>query len=113
MRVPTIAAAILAITAASPAVALRPVPANEPGLRHVSYADLDLATDAGVQSLFHRVHRAGRSVCESNAGPDLLRRSSEQMCFDMAMTDAASQIERAVAKAIELKADRALATGDQ
>ena len=110
MRFSMISAAVVALTIGSPALAVRPVPINEPGSRHVAYMDLDLTTDSGVDSLFYRVRRAARSVCETDASRDLLRRGAEQKCFDEAITDAKTQMEGVVAVAVGRMSSPVLAT---
>jgi UrcA family protein len=62
---------------------------NDPPTVQVSYADLDLGTENGAQTLYHRITAAARIVC-----PD----SSERGLSDLAKTKACRQsaIDRAV-----------------
>lgn len=115
MRVPTIAATLLALSAGSPVIAMPSLALDPPvATQHVSYGDLDLTRAADVHLLLHRAHSAARFVCDDNAGRDLLRRASEQSCFDVAMNGAADQIERAVANAVGQETDtKALASLDR
>lgn len=115
MRVPTIAVTLLALATGSPALALPSLALDPPvATQHVSYTDLDLTKDGDVHLLLHRAHSAARTVCNEDAGRDLLRRANEQTCFDVAMNDAADQIERAVASAVGQDTDvKALAFVDR
>ena len=115
MRVPIIATALLVLSTGSPAFALPSLALDPPvPTQHVSFTDLDLTKDRDVRLLLHRAHSAARIVCEDDAGRDLLRRATEQTCFDVAMNDAADQIERAVANAVGQDTDgKALAFVDR
>jgi UrcA family protein len=65
----------------------------------VSYADLDLATTAGVAELNTRVKRAARSICIANGHRDLARIVSENECRDTALDHARPQIAAAIERA--------------
>jgi UrcA family protein len=61
----------------------------------VSYADLDLSKPAGAQTLYKRIKAAARSVC----GPVdqytfVTAPSAFRECFDKAVADAVSQVDR-------------------
>ena len=111
MRSPTITAALLALAASSPALADGTDAAATPvETRHISFADLDLASTAGERILIDRVRFAATSVCVDIAiGPDLARRLAQRRCVEDVMNGAMAQIETAVASAQERKAGSSLA----
>ena len=59
-------AALSAIAASHPATAGSQSGSPETRSTRVSYADLDLQTEAGARAVFQRIRRAARSVCEIN-----------------------------------------------
>jgi UrcA family protein len=69
-------AASLAAAAATPAVAAPSVP----GVRTVSYADLDLSSAAGRGRLDQRVAAAVRAVCGTAAPADLRAAEAVRDC---------------------------------
>jgi UrcA family protein len=85
--------AALTAAIAQPIVVTPAPPDSTPVIRHVSYADLNLALDAGVQTLQHRVDGAVVAVC-SNAGP-----TDVQPCQSGARASAQRQMDDAVAVA--------------
>lgn len=114
MHVPTIAAALLTVIASSPALAEQPIIVTQAlETRRVSFADLDLATNAGVDTLYHRVSAAASVVCDDGPGLDFVRQIRERRCFDTAMTGASVQLGRAVADALERRSEHPLASGGQ
>jgi UrcA family protein len=81
------------------------VPPEELVVRHVSYADLNLAADAGQRTLNRRVDVAVNDLCtEANGGnngsPSF--KFSMQRCSIGAWDSALPQIERAVQRSKEL-----------
>ena len=80
-------------------------PPEEIVVRHVSYADLNLAADAGQRTLNRRVGTAVSSLCgEASGGNDgsTSFRYSMIRCSNGAWSDARPQIARAVQRAQEL-----------
>ncbi|WP_454886883.1 UrcA family protein [Sphingomonas oryzagri] len=76
----------------------------------VRFADLDLATDAGVATLHARVARAARSVCGGDVDQrDLSLMNSVAACRQVAMASAEPQVQLAMASA---RGDRQLAAND-
>jgi len=60
---------------------------------HVSYADLNLATDAGAKVLFQRIHAAAERVCEVPNMRDLSSLSRAQACTDHAIAVAVEAVK--------------------
>ena len=74
-------------------------------VRHVSYADLDLALPAGVTALNDRVNFAIGDVCtEANLGDNgsFAFKSGMMKCSNTAWDDARAQIARAVRRAQDI-----------
>lgn len=63
---------------------------------HVKYADLNLATDAGVKSLNDRVRRAATKMCFEKGSRDLRNELAGYACRDTAISSAAPQITAAI-----------------
>ena len=80
-------------------------PPEEIVVRHVSYADLNLAVEAGQKTLNRRVGSAVNSLCDEalggNDGSTAFRYSMVR-CTHGAWNDARPQIARAVMRAQEL-----------
>jgi UrcA family protein len=62
---------------------------------HVSYADLNLGTQAGMQRLETRVRRAASMLCLESQVRELPRVMAGRNCFNTAMTRAESDMQRA------------------
>jgi UrcA family protein len=62
----------------------------------VSYADLNLHSDAGRQALEFRVRRAAGSLCFEDRNTDLVRWTIEHDCYREAIAGARPQIDAAV-----------------
>jgi UrcA family protein len=61
----------------------------------VSYADLDLSKPAGAQTLYKRIKAAAARVCARNDNYSILEgRRAYHACFDTAVANAVSQIDR-------------------
>ena len=60
----------------------------------VRYADLNLATQAGVETLYHRIRVAARAVCGSPHERQLEIRRSIRDCNDAAIENAVSTVEQ-------------------
>ena len=63
---------------------------------HVSYADLNLHSDAGRQALEFRVRSAADSLCFEYGTADLARKALGQECYRKAIASAQLQIAAAV-----------------
>lgn len=70
-------------------------------VRHVSYADLNLASKAGQSTLYHRVSGAVDDVCEDATGPTALT-IARQQCRKFAWRGAKPQMDRAFQRAAEI-----------
>lgn len=94
----TIAATALALAAslsASPAVAQNvPTPATA-----VSYADLDLRTEAGVRALDRRIRAAVREACGSASSFDSAGKDAVRDCRADAFAQISAQRQSAIAEA--------------
>jgi UrcA family protein len=58
----------------------------------VSYADLDLNREAGVQALYQRLRLAARQACGSVETRDLAARRAWQTCRDAALANAVERL---------------------
>jgi UrcA family protein len=86
------------LVAASPAFGAELVVNGAAPTARVSYADLDLASQAGVAKLERRVSAAADRLCVGIGIETLTARLAGQTCRDAAIASAAPQIQRAVAK---------------
>jgi UrcA family protein len=68
--------AALAVTTASFAA----VPSDQPPSVTVRYDDLNLATDAGVNALYHRIASAAQAVCRDENTRDLSLLAAAKRC---------------------------------
>lgn len=66
----------------------------------VSYADLDLNREAGVQALYQRLRLAAKQACGSVDTRDLASRTGWQKCREVALANAVAQLgnERVAAR---------------
>lgn len=86
----------------------RPIVVTSPAelvVRHISYADLNLASLSGEKTLKYRVGGAVRSLCDEVAGPDtgdLQSTVAIMECGKDAWGQARPQMARAVARAHEI-----------
>jgi UrcA family protein len=62
--------------------------------KRVSYAGLDLNTDAGARVLFRRLKSASEQVCEPLEGQRLDQHQLWRKCVDRALADAVRQVNR-------------------
>jgi len=60
---------------------------------HVSYADLNLNSEAGATVLFRRIHAAADQVCEVPNMPDLGSLSRAKACTDHAIAVAVDAVK--------------------
>ena len=97
MRILCLTTMLLALAAESPGIA-QPIIIKEaaPPTARVSYADLNLQSDAGRQALEFRIRRAADSLCFDGAKTDLARSTVEHDCYRNALAGAQPQIDAAV-----------------
>lgn len=75
--------------------------ADDPPSIKVSYAELDLSKPAGAQELYRRIKRAAKAVCGSSFSTADLRRSlNQKKCYESAIDDAVSRVDRPVLSAL-------------
>lgn len=81
---------------------------NEPMRRTVSYAELDLSKQAGVEVLYRRIKDAARIVC---GGRDPIVRISlaRSQCYEKAVADAVAQVNSPLLTALHTKKTTRLA----
>ena len=92
----TFAAATLALVA-SPAAAQSPISAN--GQLVVSYADLDLSSEAGVRTLDRRIRTAVQQACGPVSDFDPAGKNRVRDCQDQTLALARAQRDVAIAAA--------------
>ena len=96
-------AAFTAVIVVFSAAALPASAAAQPTTRahSVTYADLDLSTQAGLQALERRIVRAARTVCgmDEPATGTRLRSADVSACYDQAVGNTRAQIAQAAAAA--------------
>lgn len=73
----------------------------------VSYADLDVSTEAGQRTLNRRVRSAVRKVCGNHMTAPISERLTIKQCYRSAMQGAERDVETIVARA---RMDRQLAS---
>ena len=61
----------------------------------VSYADLNMSSQADVAALYARLRAASRSVCGTHDLRDLAMRRHHKDCVDQALSDAVEQVDHA------------------
>jgi UrcA family protein len=64
---------------------------------YVSFADLNISRDAGIQTLNMRVRGAARQLCVEDGVRPIKEQYQSRMCFNDAIENANAQIENAVA----------------
>lgn len=103
-------AAVAAVTSVSPAVGKAPIVVAAPAeivTRHISYADLNLATSAGERTLNYRVASAVNGLCDDATGGNdgsFVFKVSMKRCSSSGWFQAQPQIDRAVQRARQLAA---------
>ncbi len=60
----------------------------------VRYSDLNLATPAGVETLYHRLNVAARTVCGPSHERQLEMQRSQRECNETAVEDAVATLEK-------------------
>lgn len=102
--------ATLCIAASATMLAAAPASAQmDRPSKAVHYDDLDLATQAGVDTLNRRVDHAVRTVCGVDRAQTLREHASADDCAKVAMADATPRVQLAVAQA---RSDRGYAAND-
>jgi UrcA family protein len=84
---------ILGLLSATPALA------TDPASVKVSYADLDLSTIAGAQTLYGRIRTAARSVC-GYEGRGVTDQAFWNACFRGAIADAVAKVNNPLLTAV-------------
>lgn len=90
-----IMAALPVLAMAAPQVAM----AEESNTAHVSYAGLDLTTDAGQEELQNRIKRAANSVCSDNRTRGAAEASRRAACLKVGLQKSEQQFASAVSNA--------------
>jgi len=70
--------------------------ATEVPAQVVGFKDLNLKTDAGVQALYKRIHRAADQVCGNADGRELEIARAHQACVEQAIADAMAAVHNQV-----------------
>jgi len=65
--------------------------------QHVSFADLNLGSPAGVSRLTHRIRSAAADLCLENNVDSLKMRVARTSCYQRAMSGALAQMQQIVA----------------
>lgn len=81
---------------------------NAPTAR-VSYADINLASERGIEKLQNRVRAAASDLCLESGWEDVSMSSARTICYRTATHDGFSQIDRLVAEKMAGKASLASA----
>ena len=103
-------AAVAAVTGVSPAFGKAPIVVAAPAeivTRHISYADLNLASPAGERTLNYRVSSAVNGLCDDATGGNdgsFVFKVAMKRCSSSGWSQAQPQIDRAVQRARELAA---------
>lgn len=95
LKLTTYCASLAAAALAVPALAQNETPVRT---ATVSYADLDLASQEGVETLHSRVRRAVRDVCDFNDAYQTRRFYEANRCAHRAMKGAQPQVHTAVSQ---------------
>lgn len=82
-----------ALLASSP-LAAQDVVVVSPPFERISYADLDLLSQAGSQVLEARIRHAAGNLCIESGLKPLAVKRLEQACFDAAIADGLQQAKR-------------------
>ena len=96
MKSNLIIAAAFAAASLTPAAAASP-PGNGPSVA-VSFAGLDLRSEAGREILQGRVHRAAEQMCSDEGVRELARTLAGRRCMDSAIASANDQIALAITR---------------
>ena len=86
-----IAASILGLTAAAGTASASGAPSPAQGFS-VSYADLDLSTEAGNQELYKRIREAAEQACPLSSSTGTRIPARDRQCVDTAVSQAVKNI---------------------
>jgi UrcA family protein len=87
-------------------------PSDDPSTIRLSFADLDLSRPADAQTLYLRIKRAARIVCDATRSDwDVARLRHWKECFAKAIDDAVSRIDRPTLTALHRGETRATPAG--
>jgi UrcA family protein len=84
-------ASAFAALAAAPTTFAAPLSDSTPAVT-VRYSDLNLATSAGAETLYHRIARAARAVCPGDDSRDLAILAASERCQANAIAQAVRQV---------------------
>jgi UrcA family protein len=76
----------------------------------VVYTGMDLSTNTGATQLYQRLKHAARQVCSKLESRDLSRRAQWQRCYDKALADAVTQVDKPLLTALLQKGQSPLLT---
>jgi UrcA family protein len=82
------------IALSGPVTLFAGMPADTLPAVHVSFAELDLNTEAGVAILYQRLQGAARTVCGSVDARQLAQQARWTACYKKALADAVTQVDR-------------------
>jgi UrcA family protein len=106
-----IAAALVAVACAASADTTQASKPGQPLTKMVSYADLNLDTEQGASTLYHRLRFAAKEVCFPYESIELTRRIVWQTCIDRAVTLAVEQVNRPMVTAVHDRSANRASTG--
>ena len=86
-------------------------PIDEPPSMTVNFSDLDLSKPVGANILYQRIQQAARIVCERYLARDPRKANAERVCYEAAVANAVSQINRREVLAVHQAANLRLHTG--
>ena|SRR5882757_2521197 len=69
----------------------------------VSYQDLDLNRNAGVQALYRRIHRAADQVCGMAGARELASLQVKKACVERAVSDAVADVNSSMLTRVHLE----------
>jgi UrcA family protein len=72
----------------------------------VSYADLNLNTEAGAEALYRRLRRAADQVCMSSGSLDAGMKAAWRACYDKAMNSAVASVNKPMVTALHNRLNR-------
>jgi UrcA family protein len=81
-------------------VASASTPDDGPKQSVVTFSDLDLSRSQDAHSLYGRIKRAARQVCDNNPSSDLRLLKAYETCMAKAINDAVAQVQSVQVAAI-------------
>lgn len=76
------------------------------GVKKVSYADLNLDTEAGAKVLYSRLRQAAGEICTSFENTDAVLRASWSACYRNAMNSAVASVNKPTVTALHNQLSR-------